>query len=187
MFVLHKAFNDTIEINGEVYDINAAYDTILTVLEVWGDEEYTDFIKAGVALSLLIGDRMDGLHPRDRIELAIEIMGKYVEFEENDKYVQDLLGNWMEAPPKPEQERLMSIKYDADKIFASFWQAYQIDLIEQQGKLHWNKFKMLMDYLPDDTPLKQAMYIRGWKPSDDKKKKKQAMREAKKKLALPEE
>lgn len=187
MFLLHKRLNDSIEVDGETYVVNASFDTILTVLDVWQDKEYSDLAKAGVALMLLVGERFDYKEPNERIDLAVEILGKYISFEEEERYTTDLLGNVMEAPPAEEREALMSMKYDAERIFASFWQAYRIDLIEEQGRLHWKKFKILLDYLPFETPLKHAMYVRGWTPSDDKRKKRDAMREEKRRIALPDE
>ena len=63
-------------------------------------------------------------------------------------------------------------------------QAYGIDLIEQQGKLHWRKFKALLSGLPENTQFKRIVSVRQWEPSDDKTRK-QAMREAQKALRLP--
>lgn len=45
-------------------------------------------------------------------------------------------------------------------IHASFWQAYGIDLVQQQGELHWCAFQALFDGLPDDTPIRRIMRIR---------------------------
>ncbi len=44
-------------------------------------------------------------------------------------------------------------------------QAYNIDLIEEQGKLHWKKFNALLSGLPDGTKFVEVMKIRAWKPS----------------------
>lgn len=49
---------------------------------------------------------------------------------------------------------------DGDYIYASFMQAYKIDLIEEQGRLPWKKFLYLFNGLPADTKIKQIMRIR---------------------------
>ena len=69
-------------------------------------------------------------------------------------------------PQKPNNDSdkddkpLFSIKYDGEYIFASFMQAYQMDLIEEQGKLHWKKFNALLSGLPDGTKFVEVMKIR---------------------------
>ena len=81
---------------------------------------------------------------------------------------------------------LFNIKYDGEYIFSSFMQAYNIDLIEQQGKLHWQKFNALLSGLPDGTKFVEVMKIRAWKPSKgESSKEKQKMRELQEQYALP--
>lgn len=58
------------------------------------------------------------------------------------------------------EEKVFSLKQDADYIFASFYQDYGIDLIEMQGKMHWDKFKALLGGLKGDTKLKEVLEIR---------------------------
>jgi Bacteriophage Gp15 protein len=66
-------------------------------------------------------------------------------------------------------------------------QAYHIDLIEEQGKLHWSKFNALLAGLPDGTKLIEVMKIRAWKPQKgDSAKEKQRMRALQEEYALPD-
>lgn len=55
---------------------------------------------------------------------------------------------------------------DAGMIEAAFLQNYQIDLMEEQGKMHWAKFKALFDGLSDNTRLIKIIQIRQTTPSD---------------------
>lgn len=55
---------------------------------------------------------------------------------------------------------------DAGMIEAAFLQNYQIDLMKEQGKMHWTKFKALFDGLSDKTKLIQIINIRQTTPSD---------------------
>ncbi|MGC4441086.1 Gp15 family bacteriophage protein, partial [Streptococcus suis] len=75
--------------------------------------------------------------------------------DEADRY--DIEGNLLPKKPQnapdDDKEALFSIKYDGEYIFSSFMQAYRIDLIEEQGKLHWQKFNALLSGLPDGTKL----------------------------------
>lgn len=55
---------------------------------------------------------------------------------------------------------------DAGMIEAAFLQNYQIDLMNEQGKMHWTKFKALFDGLSDKTKLIKIIQIRQTTPSD---------------------
>jgi hypothetical protein len=89
----------------------------------------------------------------------------------------DLAGNPLPANYKKDKENFYSLKYDAEYIYASFMQAYGIDLIEQQGKLHWHKFQALLAGLPEDTKFRQVVSIRMWKkPSKHDTEEKQMMK-----------
>ena len=86
------------------------------------------------------------------------------------------------------KERTFSLKYDADYIYSSFFQAYKIDLIEVQGNLHWQKFKALLNGLPDNTKFIEVIKIRTWKEQKgDSQKYKEQMKRLKKEYALPED
>ncbi|GER73440.1 hypothetical protein BpPP18_15070 [Weizmannia acidilactici] len=54
----------------------------------------------------------------------------------------------------------LSFEKDADYIFASFMQEYGIDLIEQQGKLRWEKFIALFNGMRSETKINQIIGIR---------------------------
>ena len=54
------------------------------------------------------------------------------------------------------------MKHDGAYIFASFMQAYRIDLIEEIGKLHWKKFNALIVGLPEGTKFVEVIKIRSY-------------------------
>ena len=163
---------DTVEFAGVGYEVNASFDTILRVFDMLDDDKMPDYLKIKCGLIMFLGDaeaRGLDLNLEEQGELFREILGRYVQIEQEEQY--DILGNLMEGP-RVQSEIYYDIKHDASAIYASFMQAYGIDLIEQQGKLHWRKFKRIVS-------------VRQWKPSDEKKTRKQAMREAQKALRLP--
>lgn len=200
MLSLKYRIDDRVEIDGEVYEVNAMFDVLLRVIDLTHDETLNPNIRVSTALALLIGteeqiDRhldshdeyqfLDKYSIEDRLEIFESVLNKYVDIED-DKPV-DRLGNPMPTVQQEEEMKLLDFDYDADDIYASFMQAYQMDLIEQQGKLHWHKFVALLNGLPDETPIKKIISIRGWKPGEDKKKYNQRMREAQKRLSIPDE
>lgn len=58
-----------------------------------------------------------------------------------------------------EKIKAYDLEQDADMIYASFYAAYHISLTTIDF-LHWWEFMALFNGLPDDTPIKQAMYWR---------------------------
>ncbi|KXT69321.1 Phage protein [Streptococcus gordonii] len=122
-----------------------------------------------------------------------DVFDKHIKIIKAGKDVQryDLEGNPLPQKPNNDSDKddkpLFSIKYDGEYIFASFMQAYQMDLIEEQGKLHWKKFNALLSGLPDGTKFVEVMKIRAWKPSKgDSSQEKQRMRKLQEEYALPD-
>jgi len=71
---------------------------------------------------------------------------------------------YVEVEKRPQIKKspfsVLDFEKDGDYIYASFMQAYKIDLIEEQGRLPWKKFLYLFNGLPADTKIKQIMRIR---------------------------
>lgn len=57
-----------------------------------------------------------------------------------------------------EREPALDFSFDAERIFATFWRIYRIDLSED--KLHWWKFIALLRGLPGDCDLMRVMWLR---------------------------
>ena len=62
--------------------------------------------------------------------------------------------------PSKGGEKKFDFVQDAELIYAAFYQAYGIDLIQEQGKLHWWKFSALLNGLPSDTRFSEIVSIR---------------------------
>ena len=82
----------------------------------------------------------------------------------------------------------MDFEADSDYIYASFKQAYGMDLIKERGKLEWKNFCKLLDGLPDKTKFKEVMRIRAMdvpEPTKYNQKERQNIMELKAYYALP--
>lgn len=198
MLSLKYSIDDRIDIDGEVYEVNAMFDVMLRVVDLTMDEKLPPGVRVSTALVLLIGTKeqvdkhmnphvnyefLDKYSIEDRAVILEQILNKYMSIKDQDVPV-DRAGNPMPIVESDDEEELMDFDYDAEEIYASFMQAYHMDLIEQQGKLHWFKFKALLSGLPDETPIKQLISIRGWEPDNDKKKYSTRMREAQDKVRI---
>lgn len=129
--------------------INPAYDTVLEVQKLYKEDTLTEFEKIDQALKMLVRNKWNLrlLNPEEKQKLLSVITKRYVEVEKRPQ---------IKKSPFP----VLDFEKDGDYIYASFMQAYKMDLIEEQGRLPWKKFLYLFNGLPADTKIKQIMRIR---------------------------
>lgn len=139
-------------------DLDLSFDNVISMFRHQQGDELSDRGKLTVSLFLLTGDTCESLPEIDQVNLLMYLVKQYVV---RAKPVQEALSQL----EKPEDEKqFYSLVEDADYIYAAFMQDYHMDLFEQRGKLHWQKFKALLSGLRDDTKFKQVLQIRMWKP-----------------------
>lgn len=193
MFDISKKMDDKLILKEKEYQLFLSFDRVLWVFDMWGKEYIPPELKPKLALAKLTSDEsFKDMDAMDAMKLYQEVFDKHIKvikaIDEVDRY--DIEGNVL--PKRPNngsddgEEPLFSVKYDGEYIFSSFMQAYHIDLIEEQGKLHWQKFNALLSGLPEGTKLVEVMKIRAWRPSKgESTKEKQRMRELQEEYALP--
>lgn len=191
MFSLYKKTKDEVEISGNIYPLNASFNVMLKLIDLLKEKRLSDINKLKIGIKLVFGrdTELSELSLETQAEAIRQVFDKYLKDSKTDKPVKrDLQGNIMPELEEDEKEILYSINFDAEYIFASFMQAYGIDLIEQQGKLHWFKFKALLSCLPEGTKFQQVMSIRSWeKPSKSNDAHETQMKKLQRIYALPEE
>lgn len=95
-------------------------------------------------------------------------------------------GDGLESENAEQKEPVFSYEYDSEYIYASFLQAYGIDLIDIPY-LHWFKFQALLKSLPKETKLSKIISCRSADTSDIKDSKvKKAYEKLKRIYALPD-
>lgn len=159
MFELNKELVESIEINGKIYRVDMSFDNILNLTEMLGDKDLSDEVQILLGIEMLFDDPLEMPIEEQAFvfnEAYHALIGKSAE--EDLEY--DLLGNPMPQQNEEEFEQLYDLQQDAEYIYASFMQDYGIDLIEQQGILHWYKFKALLTGLSDNTKFKKVIEIR---------------------------
>lgn len=129
--------------------VNPAFDIVLEVQKLYKEDTLTEFEKIDQALRMLVKNKwnLQLLNPEEKQKLLGTITQRYVEVEKRPQ---------IKKSPFP----VLDFEKDGDYIYASFMQAYRIDLIEEQGRLPWKKFLYLFNGLPADTKIKQIMRIR---------------------------
>lgn len=169
---------------GTEYEIDLAFDSVLDTFDVLADDTLRDYEKAEICVELLLGKTFMGT---SAVELWNYIYQNFIEIKTKQPVQYDLKGNPMPFQEEEDEEKIIDITQDAEYIYASFRQAYGINLFEAQGKLHWSEFKSLLSGLPSDTIMQRIIQIRLWKPTKGESGKyKESMRKLQRIYALDE-
>lgn len=157
---LNDLLPNTFTYCGEEVLIDLSFDNVLDVFDVLKMIELAEYHRAELCLTLLFGE--DVIEDEDIINVWNEVFELYLDSTKEEMVKYDLAGNPM---PTKKEEPLIDLSQDAEFLYASFIQAYGINLIKEQGKLHWYEFKALLNGLPEDTIIKQIIHIRSYEPS----------------------
>lgn len=207
MFDLSRRFRDELVLDDKSYPLDLSFDNVLRLFDMIHDDYIPVIAKPIFALKILLktstdseNQAADSLLEHLDIETALEIYKRIseehvvIKSSRGEVKEYDLAGNLIERTPidddeeEDEKEPLFSLKYDGVYIYSSFLQAYNIDLIEVQGKLHWQKFNALLNGLPSNTKFAEVLKIRSWEPQkDDTQEYISSMRKLQTEYALPEE
>lgn len=206
MLDLSRKLTDKLVIDDKEYALDLSFDNVLKLFEMMRDEDIPEYVKSHFAIRMLISKSLEGETREEKAEafndafenFSVDEVSKIFKsvFEEHiglsnveDNHVEyDLAGNPMKttASDEPKEKAPYDIRYDGDYIYASFLQAYGIDLFDVQGKLHWKKFNALLSGLPEGTKFMEVVKIRKWKPQKgDSAEYKEEMRRLQKDYALP--
>lgn len=163
---LNDSLPKGIEANGKYYKVDFSFDNILDVLDVFSDITLDLESKIDIGVALLLDEEEPPLY--EKVIIWEVFFTTFLKIEKRIK--KDFKGNPMYSPSgeqlyeDEDDEQNMNISQDAEYIHASFFNAYKINLFEQQGKMHWLEFKSLLAGLPSDTIMRQVIQIRSWKP-----------------------
>lgn len=190
MLDLSRKLTDKLVIDDKEYALDLSFNNVLKLFEMWRDEDVPDFVKSHFGIRILTGETLEDFTVEEMAEIFNEVIEEHISLSEvEDNHVEhDLAGNPMKttASDEPQEKAPYDIRYDGDYIYASFLQAYGIDLFDMQGKLHWRKFNALLSGLPEGTKLMEVIKIRKWKPQKgDSAEYKEEMRRLQKDYALP--
>lgn len=150
------------EYGGGRYSVDLTFDTVLDVFDVLDDKELRDYEKAEINLALLLGESLNGI---EAVKLWNYVFEEFIKIESKQIIEYDRKGNPL--PVQKEQKQSIDLDKDAEYIYASFQEAYNINLYREQGKLHWIEFKALLNGLPNNTIMRRIEHIRLWEPKKD--------------------
>lgn len=192
MLDLSRKLTDKLVIDDEEFPLNLSFDNVLRLFEMWRDEDVPEFVKPHFGIRILTGETLEEFTVEEMSEVFNDVFEEHISLSTvEDNHVEyDLAGNPMKTTTSngKQEQAPYDIRFDGDYIYASFLQAYGIDLFDVQGKLHWKKFNALLSGLPEGTKLMEVIKIRKWKPQKgDSAEYKEEMRRLQKDYALPNE
>lgn len=192
MLDLSRKLTDKLVIDDKEYALDLSFNNVLKLFEMWRDEDVPEFVKPHFGIRILTGETLEDFTVEEMSEVFNEVFEEHISLSTvEDNHVEyDLAGNPMKttASNGKQEQAPYDIRYDGDYIYASFLQAYGIDLFDVQGKLHWKKFNALLSGLPEGTKFMEVVKIRKWKPQKgDSAEYKEEMRKLQKDYALPYE
>ena len=185
---------------GLYFFIDMSFNNILSAFEIMEDDELNDLEKGKMLMYMLTGE--DGFMSDDFMTTQEDIdftqgflddifETLIIEKETKKALPTDILGNPLPIKDDDEEgndDRTFDFVHDATYIFASFMQAYHIDLFDQHDVMHWGKFLALFNGLPSETIIMKVIDVRE-RPiptGKDSKEEAKELRKAKQKFALPE-
>lgn len=192
MLDLSRKLTDKLVIDDKEYALDLSFNNVLKLFEMWRDEDVPEFVKPHFGIRILTGETLEDFTVEEMSEVFNEVFEEHISLSTvEDNHVEyDLAGNPMKttASNGKQEQAPYDIRFDGDYIYASFLQAYGIDLFDVQGKLHWKKFNALLSGLPEGTKFMEVIKIRKWKPQKgDSAEYKEEMRRLQKDYALPYE
>lgn len=169
MNILTDTLPKELIICGKSCPINSDFKTWIKVSELMGKSNSDEISVIKEVLKLVFLK----LPPRlcDAIAAILEFY--------NPKKIGEVKG---EASPR---KRVYDFSYDAELIYAAFWEQYNIDL--QSASLHWWQFKTLFDNLSEETQFIKVVGYRSINPETIKdKEQKKFYRRMKERYRLPD-
>ena len=141
---LYDSLPDTVSVQGKPYPVVTDYREWLSFLEMLADETYTAEERVLCAMAWYRA------RPPCNIAEAYQALLRYAS-------CADMPHTGRETG-KSANMQLLSYTYDGAYIISDFLRFYKIDLTKDA--LHWYKFRLLLEALPDESAVKQRVAYR---------------------------
>jgi len=157
--------DDSFEYGSLILHLDMSFNNIIMLFNLLNDEDFSSGEKAAIGLELLLIDyeKLDSADPDEKGNVFLFILREYLDIdleEQQEKDQSDESDDNEEHSSEITQKKTMDFEVDDEAIYSSFIFDYNVDLVEQQGVLHWNKFKALLNGLSEDSALMKIVNIR---------------------------
>lgn len=165
MISLTNELEHSIVIGNRIVEVDFTFDVVLKWYELLEDNSINDIEKTLIGFKMFIGEM--NKYDEEQIVEAMQSISAYLS--------QSAYGNFNDEDIEPEFEveqepptKYYSYTKDAEAIYASFLFDYNIDLVDAQGVMHWDKFKALFNNLSEKSPFQRIVNIRQTDPNEYK-------------------
>lgn len=159
MLSLSEPLRDSIVTSKGEFQLNLMFNNVLDYYEMIERDDLTDLDKIEAGWLLFIGGGVLSFNTEADWTIAIRAMAEISDYITHDPY-QDETDTEEQEQLNVKPTQWYSYSKDADAIYASFLFDYQIDLIDQQKLLRWEKFRALFNNLSPKSPLMRIVAIR---------------------------
>lgn len=163
MFSLTERNSDIYRWHGVDIELNLAFDNVLVFLDMFGDDSIHIERRLKIALNMFVVDKqiLETISEHGKLlDFAFDLLRDKLNIRLRDEDRPVKADNHEEEEEQDEPVPVYDWKEDAGYIYSSFLYDYGIDLIEQQGKLTWDRFIALFDSLSEKSKMGEAMYYR---------------------------
>lgn len=157
MLSLSDPLHHTWQTDAGEFEIDLSFDNVLRWYTMAGNDDLDDLDKVRASWLIFIGDGALAFNSETDWNTAIKAVDGISQYIAHDAYADPEESDEGDNAGTP---KLYSFDQDAEAIYASFIFDYNIDLIEQQGKLRWEKFVALFNNLSAKSPLQRIVSIR---------------------------
>lgn len=159
MFSFTKRPEEAIQLAGETYRINLAFNVVIKAFGVLENKELSNEEKIEQCFNLFLIDDFKFNDLAIKGDVVADVF-KYI----NEKPY----GNFNDDNEKTAQNNTnidevhsdFDYEQDAGAIYASFLNYYHIDLNQMIDKMHWDNFKTLFENLGPETPIQRIRQYR---------------------------
>lgn len=153
MLRLTQQLETEFDYNGHLLHLNLAFDNILRLFDLFADKTVRDDWKVDIACEMLIKEYeiVQEADIYEKNELLLFILSEFLHLD---------LSEEKSSGGEGTNSRSFDFEKDAGMIYASFMSVYNMDLFEQQGKLHFLKFMQLLEHIDDNSKIKEVIRIR---------------------------
>lgn len=163
MFSLTERSPDVYRWQGVDIELNLAFDNVLVFLDMFGNDSLPMETRVKLTLSMLVVDQsiLTPIAEHDKLlDFTWDMLRDKLNIDMRKEAEPVKADNQDNEEEQDEPVPVFDWKEDAEYIYSSFLYDYGIDLIEQQGKLTWDRFTALFNSLSEKSKMGEAMYYR---------------------------
>lgn len=165
MISLTNELEHSIVIGNRIVEVDFTFDVVLKWYELLEDNSINDIEKTLIGFKMFIGEISE--YDEQQIVEAMQSISDYLSQSAYGNFDDEDIEPEFEVEPEP-PTKYYSYTKDAEAIYASFLFDYNIDLVDAQGVMHWDKFKALFNNLSEKSPFQRIVNIRQTDPNEYK-------------------